>query len=70
MEIFFWIVANFYRSNIFIILQFVTSDSNYNNGLSVITGAPPTLHTTTLTPTTLRNIEQVRIENGINEFQI
>ncbi|CAG9810004.1 unnamed protein product [Chironomus riparius] len=39
------------------VLSFVTSDTGYNGGLSVISGAP-TRTTSTLTPTTLRNIEQ------------
>ncbi|KAG5673712.1 hypothetical protein PVAND_003733 [Polypedilum vanderplanki] len=48
-------IANFLASELFM-NQFVTSDSGYN-GLSVIS-CPPTRTTSTLTPTTLRNIEQ------------
>lgn len=50
-------IANFLASELFM-HQFVTSDTGYNGGgLSVISGAP-TRTTSTLTPTTLRNIEQ------------
>lgn len=49
-------IANFLASELFM-HQFVASDTGYNGGLSVISGAP-TRTTSTLTPTTLRNIEQ------------
>lgn len=54
-----------YRISFVYSFQFV-NDGGYNSGMSGISGVP-TRTTSTLTPTTLRNIEQVRTINQLDE---